>query len=143
MGKYKKSSKYNKFIISALRWNEEFELLDRSYSVSDIQPRDRIFVKGYGFLSFVKNIGKKNWQKYKSKLIQKCLDHAKESAKVALKISSTIVILKTAESTGYLIGNKIADRITKVPRSSPQNNSETVMIKKNLKKKIYISRRST
>ena len=23
-----------------------------------VQPRDRIFVKGYGFLSFAKNIGK-------------------------------------------------------------------------------------
>ena len=27
-----------------------------SYSV---QPRDRVFVKGYGFLSFVRNFGKK------------------------------------------------------------------------------------
>ena len=25
-----------------------------------VQPRDRIFVKGYGFLSFCKNIGWKN-----------------------------------------------------------------------------------
>ena len=24
-----------------------------------VQPRDRIFVKGYGFLSFAKNIGEK------------------------------------------------------------------------------------
>ena len=23
-----------------------------------VQPRDRIFIKGYGFLSFAKNIGK-------------------------------------------------------------------------------------
>ena len=23
-----------------------------------VQPRDRIFVKGYGFLSFAKNVGK-------------------------------------------------------------------------------------
>ena len=33
----KKSYKNNKFKISALTWNEVFELLDRSYSVSDIQ----------------------------------------------------------------------------------------------------------
>ena len=33
----KKSNKNNKFKISALTWNEEFELPDGSYSVSDIQ----------------------------------------------------------------------------------------------------------
>ena len=33
----KKSYKNNKFKISALIWNEEFELPDGSYSVSDIQ----------------------------------------------------------------------------------------------------------
>ena len=29
-----------------------------------IEPRDRIFVKGYGFLSFAKNIGKNLSSKY-------------------------------------------------------------------------------
>ena len=33
----KKSCKNNKFKISALTWNEEFELPDGSYSLSDIQ----------------------------------------------------------------------------------------------------------
>ena len=33
----KMSCKNNKFIISAPTWNEEFELSDGSYSVSDIQ----------------------------------------------------------------------------------------------------------
>ena len=33
----KKSYKNNKFKISARTWNEEFELLDGSYSISDIQ----------------------------------------------------------------------------------------------------------
>ena len=33
----RKSYKNNKFIISVTTWNEEFELPDRSYSVSDIQ----------------------------------------------------------------------------------------------------------
>ena len=33
---------------------------------------------------------------------------------------------KTAKATGDLIGNKIADKITKVSRGSPQNTSETV-----------------
>ena len=36
MEKYKKSYKNNKFKISAPTWNEEFELPDGSYFVSDI-----------------------------------------------------------------------------------------------------------
>ena len=51
-----------------------------------IQPRDRIFVKGYRFLSFAKNMGKyvgKNISKIVSgKYGQKLLDHAKQSATV-------------------------------------------------------------
>ena len=46
-----------------------------------VQSRDQIFVKGYGFLSFAKNIGKhfgKNVSKnLSSKYSQKPLDHAK------------------------------------------------------------------
>ena len=34
---FKKSYKNNKFKASAPTWNEEFELTDGSYSVSDIQ----------------------------------------------------------------------------------------------------------
>ena len=38
-----------------------------------IQPKDQIFVKGYGFLCFAKNMGKNLSGKYSQKL----LDHAK------------------------------------------------------------------
>ena len=37
MDKYKKSHKNSKFKISAPTWNEELEVPDESYSVSDIQ----------------------------------------------------------------------------------------------------------
>ena len=56
---------------------------------------------------------------------QKLLDHAEQSAKDALKISSKRVIQKTAEATGDLIGNKIANRITKVSKNSQENYLET------------------
>ena len=48
---------------------------------------------------------------------------------------------KTAESTGDWIGNKIAKKITKISRSSPQNNSETVTNEhdKKIPKERYIS----
>ena len=96
-----------------------------------VQPRDGIFVKGYGFLSFAKNIGKnigKNMSKSLSgKYSQKLLDQAKQSATDALKTSSKRVIQKTVEATGDLIGNKIAaNRILKVSKNLQQNNSETV-----------------
>ena len=46
-----------------------------------VQPRDGIFVKGYGFLSFAKNMGKnisKNISKnLSSKYSQTLLDHVK------------------------------------------------------------------
>ena len=62
------------------------------------EPRGRIFVKGYGFLSFTKNMGKnidKNTsQNLSSKYSQKLLDHAKHSATDALKTSLKRVILK-------------------------------------------------
>ena len=54
-----------------------------------VQPRDRIFVKGYGFLSFAKNMGKsigKNISKsLNSKYSQRPLDPAKQSATNAFK----------------------------------------------------------
>ena len=40
-----------------------------------IEPRERIYVKGYGFLSFVKNMGKSLSNKYG----QKRLDSTKKS----------------------------------------------------------------
>ena len=53
------------------------------------RPRDRIFVKGYGFLSFAKNMGRsigKNISKNLSRIYsQKLLDHAKQFATDALK----------------------------------------------------------
>ena len=49
-----------------------------------VQLRDQIFVKGYGFLSFAKNMGRiigENVSKnLSSKYGQKIFDHAKQSA---------------------------------------------------------------
>ena len=46
-----------------------------------IHPRDRIFVKGYGFLSFVRNTGRNLVNKY----IQKLLDHATDAFELPQK----------------------------------------------------------
>ena len=61
-----------------------------------------------------KNISKNLSGKYRLKL----LDHAKQSATDALQ--------NAAQATSDLSGNKIASRIMKVSRTSPQNNSETI-----------------
>ena len=78
-------------------------------------PRNWIFVKGYGFLSFARNIGKnvsKNISKDLScKYSQKLLDHSKQSATDALKLVQKEWFKKTAEATGDLIGNRVADKI--------------------------------
>ena len=70
-----------------------------------VQPRNRIFIKGYGFLTFVKNMGKNISKNLRGKYSQKPLNHAKKSATYILKNSSKPVIQKTA--TGDLTGNKI------------------------------------
>ena len=46
------------------------------------------------------------------------LTAAKKSATGAIKTASKRAIQKTAEATGYLIGNKIADKITSVSKKS-------------------------
>ena len=53
------------------------------------------------------------------------MDHAKESATVAFKTSSKRFIKKNSGKTGDLIGKKIADKITRASKTSPQNNLET------------------
>ena len=80
-----------------------------------IEPRDRIYVKWYGFLPFAKNIGKHFSDKYGQKL----LDSAKKSKTDVIKTASKRAIQKRAEATGDLIGNEIADKITNVSKKSP------------------------
>ena len=47
MEKYKKVYKNNKFKTSAPTWNEDFELSNESYSVSDIQGYWESIIKKY------------------------------------------------------------------------------------------------
>ena len=82
-----------------------------------IQPKDRTYVKGYGFLSFAKNMGKN----LTNKNGQKPFDSTKKSTTDATKTASKGAIQKTAEATGDLIGNKIAVKITSVSKKSTKN----------------------
>ena len=82
-----------------------------------IEPRDRIYVKGYGFMSFAKNIGKNLSNKYSQKII----DTTKKSAMDAIKTVLKRTIQKTTEASGDLNGNKIADKITNISKKSTEN----------------------
>ena len=84
-----------------------------------IQPRDRMYVKGYEFLSFAKNMGKILSNNYGQKL----LESAKKIYYRCYKISFKKGNSKTPEATGYLIGNKIADKITSVSKKPSVNNN--------------------
>ena len=89
-----------------------------------LEPRYRRYVQGQGFMSFTRNIG----IKYGSKIFDKSLDVGKSMKKKGkkilddslsagkdfAKIAGKKVLTKSAEATGDMIGNKIADRITKV-----------------------------
>ena len=84
-----------------------------------IGPRDRIYVKGYRFLSFAKNMGKS----LSNKTGQKLLDSAKKSTADAIKTASKRAVQKIAEATGGIIGNKSADKITSISKKPSNNNN--------------------
>ena len=90
-----------------------------------IEPRERRYVKGYGFLSFAKNIGKSLSNKYGQKLV----DSTKKSATDALKAASKRATQKAAEkqfkkatqkATGDLVDNRIADKTTSISKKTPK-----------------------
>ena len=78
----------------------QFHRIKMRYS---IEPRGRIYVKEYGFLSFAKNMGKNLSNKYGEKLLYSTEKSTTDAIKTALKIA----IQKRAEGTGDLISNKI------------------------------------
>ena len=72
-----------------------------------IEPKDRIYVKRKGFLSFAKYMGKN----LSNKCSQKLLDDAIKSTTDAIKTASKRAIQKTTEATDDLTSNKISDKI--------------------------------
>ena len=75
-----------------------------------IEPRERRFVKGYGFMSLARNFN----DNYSKSLMDASKTFAKSAGKKILK--------ETTKATGDLIGNKIADKIT----AKPHNKDEVI-----------------
>ena len=99
-----------------------------------LEPHYRRYVQGQGFMSFARNIGNKYGRKIfdigksmKKKYGKKILDNSLSAGKDFAKIAGKKVLTKSAEATGDLIGNKIADRITKSARNKEQKEDDRIM----------------
>ena len=94
-----------------------------------IEPRERRYIKGYGFLSFARNFGNKYGKRlmntvikpganFNSKYGKKLTDTAIKTGKDFATTAGKKIVHKSAEATGDLIGNKIADKITSASKKS-------------------------
>ena len=92
------------------------------------EPRERRYVKGYGFMSFARHFS----DKYSKSLMDKGIDLSKTFAKTAGKN----ILKETAKATGDLIGNKIADKITAKPHNEDEVNNERYISPKERQKII-------
>ena len=103
-----------------------------------LEPHYRRYVQGQGFMSFARNIGNKYGKKIfdkgldigksmKKKYGKKILDKSLSAGKDFAKIAGKKVLNKGAEATDDLLGNKIADRITKSPRNKEQKEDDRIM----------------
>ena len=80
-----------------------------------VEPRTRKYVKGYGFLSFVRNLPNKCKKKF---FLNTEAD--------ALTSASNKVVHKPARATGEFLGNKTPDNIVK-PGENPRNIEEIII----------------
>ena len=93
-----------------------------------LEPEYRKYVKGYGFLSFARNFRGKYGKKLMNTAIKtganfnstygkKLTDTTIKTGKDFAAIAGKKIVHKSAEATGDLVGNKIADKITSMGRS--------------------------
>ena len=88
MEKHKSSYNNNKFKISALTWNDKFELPDGSYSVSNIQDYFEYILKKH-----VENIDKPSVKIYVIKIEKKLHLKLKNGYSLELLTSETMKLL--------------------------------------------------
>ena len=114
-----------------------------------IEPRERRYVKRYGFLSFARNFGNKYGKKlmntaikigtnFNSKYGKKLTDTAIKTGKDFATIAGKKIVHKTAEATGDLIDNKIADKITSASKKSQNEEIQSNEVNNEIPKERYI-----
>ena len=115
-----------------------------------IEPRERRYVKGYGLMSFARKFGNKCGKKlmntaiktgtnFNSKYGKKLTDTAIKTGKDFATIAGKKIVHKTAEATGDLIGNKIADKITSASKKSYNEEIQSDEVNNEIPKERYIS----
>ena len=115
-----------------------------------IEPRERRYVKGYGFLSFARNFGNiygkklmntaiKTGTNFNIKYGKKLTDTAIKTGKDFATIAVKNIVHKTAEATGDLIGNKIADKITRASKKSQNEEIQLNEVNNEIQKERYTS----
>ena len=100
----------------------------------------RRYEQGYGFLSFARNFGVKYGKKLMntatkvgtSKYSKKIIDTTTKKGSEFAKTAGKRIVQNSAEATGDLIGNKIADKITSLGQSKNKdketNEEEEIII---------------
>ena len=115
-----------------------------------IEPRERRFVKGYGFMSFARNFGNKYGKKlmntaiktgtnFNSQYGKRLTDTAVKTGKDFATIAGKKIVHKTAEATRDLIRNKIADKITSASKKSHNEEMQSNEVNNEIPKERYIS----
>ena len=114
-----------------------------------IEHNERRCIKGYGFLSFARNFGNKYGKKlmntaiktgtnFNSKCSKKLTDTAIKTGKDFATIAGKKIVHKSAEATGDLINNKIADKITSASKKSHNEEIQSNEVNNEIKKERYI-----
>ena len=104
-----------------------------------IVPRDRIYVKGYGFLPFAFLSFAKNMSNIS--IVQTSWYCQKNLQQMQQKLLQRQQFKKTAETSGDLIGNKIADEITKTSKTLQSNLDEAKNETEILKKRYILQKK--
>ena len=119
-----------------------------------IEPSERRYVKGYGFMSFARNFGNKYGKKlmntakktgtnFNSKYSKKLRDTAIKTGKDFATSAGKKIVHKSAETNGDLIGNKIADKITSASKKTHNEEIQSDEVINRIPKERYISPKET
>ena len=115
-----------------------------------IEPKERRYVKRYGFMSFARNFvnkyGKKSMNtaiktgtNFNSKYSKVLTDTATKTGKDFATIADKKIVQKSAEATGDLIGNKIADKIISASKKSHNEEIQSNEVNNEIPKERSIS----
>ena len=109
-----------------------------------IEPRERRYIKGFGFLSFARygkklmNTVRKTRTNFNSKYGKKLTDTAIKTGKDFATVAGKKIVHECTEATGDLIGDKIADKITSISKKPRDEGSPSTEANNEIRKERYI-----